>query len=421
MGNKKRLTAFLSGLAIVFLLAACSGEKTSSTTTSGGKSNEKLSQGVTKDEILIGHSAPQTGPVAIYDAYRKGMDTYFQYVNENGGVNGRKIKLVAYDDQYQPTKAAQNAKKLVEQDKVFAVVGNMCSACLLATKDYYSNKGIPIIMIGSGLKAFVDPPINNWYGSQMMNYEVESQIMLDYAVKKLGAKRIAIAYQNDDFGKAPYNKLKEIIKDYPGVEIVAEVNYLPADTEFSSQAKKLSEAKPDTVFNYGTMGPVVNLKKAMYKIGLDKPNYIVSSVAGSDEKAFELAGAKVWEGTYSSGVTLSTDDVNNSKVKLFLEKFKKAYPNETALGAAEKGWGSAQILAEALKRTGKDLTWDNFFKALNTFNNWDGSVYEGITFSAKNHYGITKMFATRAQHGKIEKITDSILLDPETGKITMPK
>ncbi len=421
MRSNKGLPAFLSGLVIIFLLAACSGEKTSSTNTSGGNNQVKLSQGVTKDEILIGHSAPQTGPVAMYDAFRKGMDTYFQYVNENGGVNGRKIKLIAYDDQYQPTKAAQNAKKLVEQDKVFAVLGNMCSACLLATKDYYTSKGIPIMMIGSGLKTFVDPAIKNWYGSTMMNYEVEPQIMLNYAVNKLGAKKIAIAYQNDDFGKAPYNKLKEIIKDYPGVEIVAEVNYLPADTEFTSQAKKLAEAKPDTVFNYGTMGPVVNLKKAMYKVGLDKPNYIVSSISGGDPKAFDLAGGNVWEGTYSGGVLLSFDDANNEKVKLFLDRFKKSYPKETALSIAENGWGSAQIMVEALKRTGKDLTWDNFLKSLNTFDNWNGSMFEGITFSEKNHYGITKQYVTQAKNGKIEKITDSISFNPETGKITLPK
>src|SRR5436305_742285 len=101
---------------MVFVLTACNGEKSNASPSSTGGSNEgkdkssALAQGITKDEILIGHIAPQTGPVAIYDVVRKGIETYFKYVNENGGVNGRKLKLVAYDDQYQPAKTVQLAK-----------------------------------------------------------------------------------------------------------------------------------------------------------------------------------------------------------------------------------------------------------------------------------------------------------------------
>lgn len=417
---KKGFTLF-TAFMMVLLLAACNGEKTSSNNTTGGKDSNELAQGVTKNEILVGHSAPQTGPVAVYDTFRKGMDTYFQYINENGGVNGRKIKLIAYDDQYQPTKASQNAKKLVEEDKVFAVIGNQGSAANLAAKDYYINKGVPVILPGTGLKGFVDPPVKNWMGATMMNYEVEAQIMLNYAVNELGAKKIAIAYQNDDFGKAPYNKIKEMIKTYPGVELVAEVTYLPADTEFSAQAQKLQQAKPDTIFNFGVMSPVVNLKKAMYKIGLDKANYIVSSIAGGDTHAFQLAGGDVWEGTYSGGILISLDDENNEKIKLFKERFKKSYPNEQATNFVESGWSAAQVFVEALKRTGDNLTWDNFLKSFNTFDNWDGSMYAGVSFSEKNHYGITKMYMTKANNGKIQQISDSIEFDPETGKISLPK
>ncbi|WP_284037699.1 ABC transporter substrate-binding protein [Neobacillus sp. 114] len=417
---KKGFTLFIAFM-MVFLLAACNGEKTSSNNTTGGKDSNELAQGVTKNEIMVGHSAPQTGPVAVYDTFRKGMDTYFQYINENGGVNGRKIKLIAYDDQYQPTKASQNAKKLVEEDKVFAVIGNQGSAANLAAKDYYINKGIPVILPGTGLKGFVDPPVKNWMGATMMNYEVEAQIMLNYAVNELGAKKIAIAYQNDDFGKAPYNKIKEIIKTYPGVELVAEVTYLPADTEFSAQAQKLQQAKPDTIFNFGVMSPVVNLKKAMYKIGLDKTNYIVSSIAGGDTHAFQLAGGDVWERTYSGGILISLDDENNEKIKLFKERFKKSYPNEQATNFVESGWSAAQVFVEALKISGDNLTWDNFLKSFNTFDNWDGSMYAGVSFSENNHYGITKMYMTKAENGKIVQISDSIEFEPETGKISLPK
>ncbi|MGG1677193.1 ABC transporter substrate-binding protein [Neobacillus sp. NRS-1170] len=421
MGFKKGYVLFFFVILVLLLFTGCSSEKTGSNNTSNGQKAEKLAQGVTKNEILVGFSGPQSGPLAVYDILRKGMDTYFQYINENGGVNGRKIKLIAYDDQYQPTKAVQNAKKLVEIDKVFALLGNVGSTNNLATKNYYVEKGIPVIMPCAALKEFVNPPIKNWMGACNMNYEVEAQIMLDYAVKELGAKKIAIAYQNDDYGKAPYNKIKDIIKDYPEVEIVAEVNYLPADTDFTSQAQKLEQANPDTIFNFGVMSPIVNLKKAMYKIGFDEPNYIVPSVSGADTRTFELAGNDVWEGTYSGSIYVSSDDVNNEKAKLLQERFKISYPNESVTTVVESGWSIAQVFVEALRVTGDNLTWENFLKSFYTFDKWKGSKYIGISFSEKNHYGVTSMYMTVAKDGKLQQISDILSYEPETGKISVSK
>ncbi|MGG1675024.1 ABC transporter substrate-binding protein [Neobacillus sp. NRS-1170] len=421
MEFKKGYVLLVSVIMAVLLLAACSSKTTNTSSKSKGNITEKLAQGVTKNEILVGLSAPQTGPLAVYDTRRKGMDAYFQYINEKGGVNGRKIKLIAYDDQYQPTKAVQNAKKLVEVDKVFAVLGNVGSTNNLATKNYYVAKGIPVVMPGSSLKEFVDPPIKNWMGGSSMNYEVEAQIMFDYAVNELGAKKIAIAYQNDDFGKAPYNKVKEIIKNYPGVEIVAEVSFLPADTDFTSQAQKLQQAKPDTIFNFGVISPAVNLKKAMYKIGFDKPNYIVSTAGGADTRAFQLAGRDVWERTYSGNIFVSLDDVNNEKVKLLNETFKKYYPDEPVTNIVASGWALSEVFVEALRKTEDNLTWDHFLKSFYTFDNWDGSMYAGISFSEKNHFGVTRMYMIQAKAGKLQQISNYISYEPETGKIIISK
>jgi branched-chain amino acid transport system substrate-binding protein len=423
---KKRIMLVLIGFLVATLLAACGGEKTNSdskTTNnkdSSSKKEVKLSQGVTDKEILIGLSAPQTGPLAAYDTFRKGMDSYFKYVNENGGVHGRQLKLIAYDDQYQPAKAVPFAKRLAEDDKVFLVAGNMGTAALQAAKDVFINNGVPMLMSGSGVSSFVDPPVKSWFGSSMINYEVEAKVMLDYAVNELGAKKIAAAYQNDDFGKTPLNAIKEAIKKYPGVELVNEVSYLPADTEFSSQAQKLEQSKPDTIFFLGLMSPAVNLKKALYKIGYDDMNYIVGSVAGGDTRAFELAGGDVWDGTYTGGVMVSLDDDQNEKIKLFKERLKKEYPNDPVTGFAQSGWSVAQVVVEALQRTDGELNWDKFYEALYTFKHWDGSMYRSISFSKNNHYGIDKMYMTRAENGKMKQVTDLISFDAETGKITLP-
>lgn len=424
MSFKNRYFKLIAGFLMIVLLAACSSNEPSSNESNDGgdkSQNEKSAQqGVTDDEILIGLSAPQTGPLAVYDAFRKGLDAYFQHVNENGGVHGRELKLIAYDDQYQPAKAVPFAKRLTEDDKVFLVTGNMGTAALQATRDIFLKNEVPMLMSGSGITPFVEPPVKGWYGSTMMNYEIEAKIMLDYAINELGAKKIAVAYQNDDFGKTPTNALKEALKDYPDVELVAEVTYLPQDTEFSSQAQKLEQAKPDTVFNFGVMAPVVNLKKALYKIGFDDINYVVCSVAGGDTRAFELAGGDIWDGTYSGGVLTNIDDDENEKIKFFKEQFKKAYPNDDITGIAQNGFADAQLVVEALDRAGEDLTWDKFHEALYSFDNWDGSMYTDISFSENNHYGLTKMFMTKAQNGKIEQITELISFNPETGEITLP-
>lgn len=420
----KRFVFLVAGLLLAIGLVACGGEKSSSggngadKKEDGDKKTSEVAQGVTDDEIKVGHLGPQTGPVAIYDLIRKGADSYFKYVNENGGVNGRQIKFIAYDDQYQPAKTVQQAKKLVDEDKVFAMLGNVCTPCNTAAKDYYIEKGIPMIMVSTGAKEFVDPPLKNYMGSSIMNYRVETKIMLDYAVKELGAKKIALAYQNDDYGKEGYEAVKEGVKDYDGVEIVVETPFLSTDTDLSSQAQKIDQAKPDTVFMISVPNPAANMKKALHKIGVKDINYFVSSVGADDNNLFNLAGKDVWEGTYSAATLpkpeFSKDDED---VQLFVDRFKKDYPNDPTEGFSMVGWAAAQVFVEALEKTGDDLTWDNFLESFNSFDNWDGSLYAGVSFSAENHYGLTSTFLTQAKDGHIEPITKPATFDPATGEI----
>lgn len=422
MKIKKSFFVFL--IALILILAACSNEKSNSNNSSNSSNKDedngtKLAQGVSEDEILIGHLGPQTGPTAIYDLIRKGIQSYFNYVNENGGVNGRQLKLVAYDDQYQPAKSVQLIKRLVEDDKVFAMTANVGTASNMAVKDYVVEKGIPIIFGGSGAKVFVDPPIPNYMGADMLNYGIEAKVFLDFAVNKLEAKRIAFAYQNDDFGLEGYGVLKEAIKNYPDVEVVAEVNFLSSDTEFSSQAQKLKQAEPDAIINMSTPAPAANMKKALHKIGLNDAAYIVSSVGANDNNLFNLAGKEVWEGTYT-GATYPMPEAapDDEEIQLYVERFSKDFPDDPIGGVSQLGWGAAQVLVEGIKRAGDDLTWENFLNSFYTFENWDGSIHAGVTFSKDNHYGLTSMFMTQAKDGIIIPLEHQISFNPVTGEIS---
>lgn len=376
-----------------------------------------VAQGVTDDEILVGHLGPQTGPVATYDGIRKGIESYFRYVNDQGGVHGRKLTLVAYDDQYQPGKTVQLAKRLVGQDKVFALLGNVGTPSNTAAKQIYRSLGIPVVMLSSGSSQFVDPPISNYRGASMVNYEFEARVLLDYAVRTLDAERIAIAYQNDDYGSPLAEIAKEGLKSYEGADLVEEVNFQSSDSDLSGQAQRIRESKPDTILVFSAPATAAQLKKALYNIGFTEPDFIVSSIGGNSETLFDLAGKDVWEGTLSSAVFPMPELASDESIDLYVREFGKDYPDMPLADWGQTGWAAAEVFVEALERT-EELTWENFLNAFYSFDNWDGSMYAGVTFAENNHYGLTSLFITEAQDSKIVPISAPITFDPATGDIS---
>ncbi|WP_216829840.1 ABC transporter substrate-binding protein [Alkalihalobacterium elongatum] len=425
----KKIIIFCVGMFFFLLLAACS-ESSSSPAPSNSDQNEEanesqdeqgelnLSQGVTDDEILIGHLGPQTGPAGFYDYVRQGIDLYFNYINENGGVDGRQLKLVAYDDQYQPAKTVQMASRIVEQDQVFAILGQICSPCIAAVKDYYEEVGVPVLLMQAGAKEFVEPPIANFFGAGLVNYRYEAKVLLDYAINELDAEKIAVVYQNDDFGKEGLAGVLEGIENYSNAEIVTEITYVSGDSDLSSQAQKLKESGADAVIVYGLSNPLASLKREMHRIGLTDMAFLTSAVSNSPEQ-FKLAGEDVWNGTYGAQfLPLPDFNSDDEQMKLFLERYSAKYSDNSPLNTVHVGWTLGEFLHEALKRTGSELNWENFTEALYTFDNWDGSFYEGVSFSPDNHYGVTSLYISQAQNGELVRITDSIAFDPVTGEIT---
>lgn len=134
MNVKRRLCLISIFVVMIFFMTACAKSETSGGTSEKSEENENQIQGVTDDKILVGTSGPQTGPVAIYDNVRKGIQSYFNYVNENGGINGRQIELIAYDDEYQPAKTLQNMQRLIGEEKVFALVAPIGTANINAAQ-----------------------------------------------------------------------------------------------------------------------------------------------------------------------------------------------------------------------------------------------------------------------------------------------
>ena len=380
----------------------------------------EVAQGVTDKEILVGHLGPQTGPVAgAYDKIRMGIESYFKYVNEQGGVHGRQLKLIAYDDQYQPGKAVQLTQRLVEEDKVFALLGNICTPCNVAVLPRNKKSGIPMVMVGSGASLFVNPVIPNYLGSSIANYEFDARVLAGYAVGELNAKRVAIAYQNDDYGTPLAKAVAEALKQHDDVELVQEVNFQSSDSDLSTQAQRIRQSNPDAVIVLSVPSPAAQLKKALHNIGVTEPHYLVSSIGADSQTLFDLAGEAVWNGTISTSVFPKPGQSDDESVKLYVERFSKDFPTVQVADFGQNGWALAEVFVEALRRT-ENLTWEDFLASFNTFDNWTGSMYAGVTFSPSNHYGLTSMYMTEAKNGAITPISKPITFNPDTGEIVYP-
>ncbi|MFC4798678.1 ABC transporter substrate-binding protein [Neobacillus sp. GCM10023253] len=419
---KKKLTSALALILTVILLVSCSAQTSKNQSTKGDpKDGKKQAQGVTDKEIIVGLTGPQTGPVAEYDKVRRGVQAYFNYVNDNGGVNGRKLKLIAYDDQYQPAKTLQSIQRLIEQDKVFSIIYPIGTANIAASQQLLEKTGIPVTGLGTGADKFVNPPIKNVFGGTF-NYVVEAKVFLDYSVNKLNAKKIAIAYQNDDFGKQGLEAIKKNIGKYPGVSIVKEVPFLATDKEFSSQAQQLKEAKADVIIMNTTPAPAAALRKEMHKIGASDTPFIVSQTGGADKNQFNLAGKDAWEGIISSLQYPNYEEqMDNPGVKKYVEYVTKDFGKESLGALSEGAWSTAQVYVEGLKRAGDDLSWENFIKKMETFDKWDGSFYPSVTYTAEHRYGNTSLFLVQAKAGDLVPVTGNIHYDPEKDKIEYEK
>ena len=283
-----------------------------------------------------------------------------------------------------------------------------------------AKSGIPVTGIGAGADKFVNPPIKNLFIAQF-NYPIESKIYLDYSVKKLNAKKIAIAYQNDDFGKQGLEALRSTIGKYTGAEITKEVSFLASDQDYSSQAQQLKQAKPDVIIMISTPVPAASLRQEMHKINATNIPYIVSTSGGMDKNQFKLAGEDVWEGTISAHVFKSPENSTHPEMNTYKEYMTKDYGEESIGALSQMAWAQSQILVEGLKRSSNDLTWENFINKMETFDNWKGSFYEAVTFSPKYHYGNTTLFMVEAKDNDLTPITGNIHYDPETKEIIYDK
>lgn len=356
--------------------------------------------GVTATEIVIGGWGPQDGPAGAYGVIDRSIAGYFKKVNDEGGINGRKIRFIYENDSYQPAKTVAAVKKLVEDDKVFALVAGLGTANNLAVMDYLVQNNVPHIGPATGSTALAVPLKKNVYAVQL-NYMTEATLLTQYALEKLGSKKFAVFYQNDAFGKEGLDTINGVLKK-AGVSQATAVSYETADTNFSAQALKLQTAGADTVILWAVPKPGGSILAEMDKIGY-KPKLLASAVL-NDPTIFQLAGPGI-EGVVIPAWLPAYDDLTNPKIVQWQADMKKYAPNEQIGGFALSGWTEAQILAEGLRRAGKDLTRESLLKAMDSMKDYKDSILPTISYSADDHAGTKTGYFQKADFKATKWVT----------------
>lgn len=353
-------------------------------------STSKDAQGVTAHQILIGTSGPLTGPIAAYGAVSEGANAYFQYLNSLGGINGRKIKLIMLDDQYQPDLGAVNARKLVA-DHVFATVSLLGTSVVEAMQPILLKAGIPMTGVATGSSHFTFPPNEKIWGFEP-TYTLEGHLLLSWAAHHRGVRTIGVFYQNDDFGREGLAALQQQAKK-DNVRIVATASYNPTATDFTTQAETLVAANPQAIFEFSVPEPTAQFMKDLKTFNYHGQQY-VSDVSGDPFFMFLLAGSafnNVYTDAYMPQIS------NTARTRNFIAAWKKYYPNQPVNQVAESGWVEAQILAHAIALCGQNLTWPNLVKQMNSIYNWKGALsLEPITYTKKFHAGTNEIEIVQA-------------------------
>ena len=403
-------TLLVGPLLVALLLTACGSGTTAPVATSAAAATAAASAktpevGVTDTEVVVGSWGPQDGPAGAYGAIDRTIDAYFKMINDQGGVNGRKIRFIYENDSYQPAKTVAAVKKLVEEDKVFALVGGLGTAHNAAVMDYLVQNNVPHVWPATGSGILATPLKKNIFAVQL-NYTIEATLATQYALDTLGSKKIAVFYQNDAFGQEGLNAVQAELKKR-NLAAAAAVSYETTDTNFSAQALKLQTSGADTVIIYAVPAPGGSILAEMGKIGY-APKLLSSSVI-NDPSIFKLAGPTI-NGMLIEAYLPAFDDVSNPKIVQYQAFMAKYAPKEQIGGFTESGYAYAQVFIEALTRVGKELTRVAFMNNLDQMKNFTGSLVPSLSYSPTDHSGVKAAYFQAAKDGKFVTVTDYITL-----------
>ncbi|WP_409190745.1 ABC transporter substrate-binding protein [Bradyrhizobium sp. RDM4] len=335
------------------------------TFTSGAAfAQKKYDIGASDTEIKIGNIMPYSGPASAYGVIGKTEEAYFKMINDKGGINGRKINFVTYDDGYSPPKAVEQVRKLVESDEVLAVFNPLGTPSNSAIQKYLNAKKIPQLFVATGATKWNDPKNFPWTMGWQPSYQSEAQIYAKWLLKEKPDAKIAILYQNDDFGKDYLKGTKDGL-GAKASSIIMEESYEVSEPSIDGHIVKIKAANPDVLMIYTTPKFGAQTIKKTAELGW-KPLQIITNVSASVGSVMKPAGFEASQGVLSAAYAKDgadprwNDDPGMKKWSEFLDKYMPGADKTDA--SIVYGYGAAQTLAKALEQCGDDLTRANLMK-----------------------------------------------------------
>ncbi len=320
--------------------------------------------GVTATEIKVGATFPFSGPASALGNAGKGLIAYVNQVNDRGGINGRKINLITYDDAYSPPKAVEHTRKLIESDEVAFMFGQLGTPSNSATNKYLTGKKIPSAFITTGATKFTDSKEYPLTTTSLPSYDTEGKVYAKYFRAELPNAKVGILYQNDDFGKDFLNAMKASYKDEAATKLVA-LPYEVADPTVDSQVVNLKASAPDAFLFAGTPKFAAQALRKMSEMGW-KPLTVVNFVGASIGATFVPVGLDKVVGVVTAGFQKEPTDPkwkDDQGVKDFNAFAQKYLPGaDLADQNYMFGYQQGMILEQLIKQSGNDLSRENILK-----------------------------------------------------------
>ena len=333
-------------------------------TTTAASAQKKYDDGASDTEIRVGHTNPYSGPASAYGQIGKAIEAYFKMVNDKGGINGRKVTFISYDDGYSPPKTVEMVRKLVEEDKVLFVFQTLGTPSNTAIHKYLNAKKVPQLFVATGASVWGKPKEFPWTMGWQPDYQTEGVIYAKHILANVKDPKIAVLMQNDDYGRDYFNGFKRGLgKD--ANKIVQVATYEVADPTIDSQIIALKNSGANAFFNITTPKFAAQAIKKAHEIGW-KPAHYLNNVSVSVGSVMKPAGLEASQGLISAGYLKDpTDpqfdkDADMAAWRAFMDKF---YPNGDKTSTFPTyGYAVSSTLAEVLKRAGDNLTRENVMK-----------------------------------------------------------
>ena len=355
MKNISRRSAIAGAIAA----AALAGFST------GALAQKKYDTGADDKTIKIGHIVPYSGPVSAYGTIGKSIVAYFAKVNDEGGINGRKVEVISLDDAYNPSKTVEAARKLVEQEEVLLLFAPLGTAHNTAIIKYMNAKKVPHLFLATGATRWGDYKNYPWTMGWQPTYQAEGQIYAEHIKKNHPNAKIAVLYQNDDFGKDNLKGFIDGMGDKAKSMVVSQLTYEVTDPTVDSQLALLKGTGADVFVNLSTPKFAAQIIKKLPELGW-KPVHYLSSVSQSIQSVIVPAGKDNAKGVITSQYLRDPSDPqfkDTKEVKEYKAWFDKYYPNGNYADSLNViGYASAQTLHQVLQRAGDDLTRANIMK-----------------------------------------------------------